>query len=372
MAPTYRGPIVDCDLHHIWKTPDDVLRYLPKEWREYAAGTAPRGPRLGTAGSNFPEGNRRHDSYRVKGEPPSSDYEFVRNQLIDRYNFWRLVATFDIGGHANVQNPYFGTAFARATNDWNVDTWLTYDERLYSVVAINVTQPDEAAKEIRRVGKHPRVCATVLAGSPLGRPYGDPIYHPIWEASSEMGLPIDIHLGTASPERQAGGLPETDLASIVPQWTFMMHHITSLIVHGVFEKWPSMKVLIKEVGTIWLPQLMWRLDSRYADLTRESPWVKKLPSAYIREHIKLGTQPLEDPPDRDKLSRFYEVNEMRDLICFATDYAHTTFDDPTAIARRLPNGWARRVMCDNSCAHYGWTPPAEEYVHAGREAQTAW
>jgi predicted TIM-barrel fold metal-dependent hydrolase len=372
MARNYRGPIVDCDLHHIWKTPNDVLQYLPKEWQEYANGEAPRGARNGTAGSNFPEGNRRHDSFRVEGEPPCSDYEFTREQLFDRHNFWRIVAAFDVGGHGNQQNPYFGTAYARAVNDWNADTWLTYDERIYGVVGINMAQPDEAAAEIRRVGQHPRVCATVLAGSPLGRPYGDPIYDPIWKAAAELGLPVDIHFGTAAAERQAGGIPESDLASIVPMWATMMHHVTSLIVNGVFEKWPTMRVLIKEVGTMWLPQLMWRLDESYESLKRESQWVKKLPSEYMREHIKLGTQPLEEVPNADDLKSFFEVNEMDDILCFASDYAHTTFDDPDNIARRLPDGWARRVMCDNSCEHYGWTPPvpdpALEPEHAGAAA----
>jgi hypothetical protein len=53
-------------------------------------------------------------------------------------------------------------------------------------------------------------------------------------------------------------------------------------------------------------------------------------------------------------------NEMENVLCFASDYAHTTFDDPDNIARRLPDGWARNVMCDNACEHYGWTPPAPD------------
>lgn len=359
MARSYRGPIVDVDLHHNWKSLDDILEYLPRRWHEYARSGAGR-PHVGTAGSNFPEGNRRRDSFRVKGEPAVSDFEYTREQLLDAHNFWRVVAAYDVGAHANTQNPYFGTDLARASNEWNADTWLTYDERVYGVVAINMGLPDEAAKEIHRAGEHPRVCATLLAGSPLGRPYGDPIHDPIWAASASVGLPIDIHLGVSQFERDAGGRPETDIASVVPVWSTMMHHVTSFIVHGVFEKWPTTRVLIKEVGTLWLPQLMWRLDERYEELKRESKWVRRRPSEYIREHVKLGTQPLEDPPSPGALKEFYEVMGMDKLLCYATDYAHTTFDDPANVARRLPDGWARNVMCDNACEHYGWTPPAPD------------
>jgi predicted TIM-barrel fold metal-dependent hydrolase len=359
MAASYGGPIVDVDLHHNWRSQADVIAYLPERWREYASSPAAK-LHTGTAGSNFPEGNRRHDAFHAPDEPAVSDFDHTRRLLIDVHNFWRVVVTYDVGHHGNTQNPYFGTAIARASNDWNADTWLTYDERLYGVVAVNLTQPVEAAAEIRRIGQHSRMCATLFAGSPLGRPYGDPIYDPVWEASAELGLPVDIHLGVAPMEREAGGRPETDLASVVPAWAVMMHNVTSMIVHGVFEKWPGMRVLIKEVGTLWLAPLMWRLDRDYELLRRESPWVRRLPSDYIREHIKLGTQPIEDPPRRGALKRFYEATEMADMLCFASDYAHTTFDDPTFVARRMPDGWARKVMCDNACQHYGWTSPQKQ------------
>jgi len=27
-------PVVDCDVHHTWKTEDEVLPYFPARWRE--------------------------------------------------------------------------------------------------------------------------------------------------------------------------------------------------------------------------------------------------------------------------------------------------------------------------------------------------
>jgi len=359
MAKGYTGPIVDVDLHHNWKEPEDILAYLPDEWREYARGEIPRGPRLGVVNSNLPGGTKRRDAYRVEEEPVCSDYGFVKEQLLDRHNWWRLVLSFDVGAHGNTQNPYFGTAVARATNEWNAETWLTWDDRFYGVVSVALALPEEAAAEVRRAGANDRICATLLAGSPLGRPFGDPVYHPVWEACAEMGLPLDIHPGGSNTEREASGKPISNIASLAPIWTVTMHHLTSFIVHGVFEKWPSTKVLIKEHGTAWLPYLMWRLDENYETLKLESKYVKKWPSEYIREHVKLGTQPLEEMDDPNDLKRLYESVDMEHALCFATDYAHSSFDDPAVIVRRLPDGWARNVMCDNSCAHYGWTPPVE-------------
>jgi hypothetical protein len=34
----YRGPIVDGDIHHGWKSQQEIISYLPKRWQEYAEG----------------------------------------------------------------------------------------------------------------------------------------------------------------------------------------------------------------------------------------------------------------------------------------------------------------------------------------------
>ena len=38
---TYSGPIVDVDIHHGWKQPQDILAYLPRRWRETPPRTSP-------------------------------------------------------------------------------------------------------------------------------------------------------------------------------------------------------------------------------------------------------------------------------------------------------------------------------------------
>jgi predicted TIM-barrel fold metal-dependent hydrolase len=140
-----------------------------------------------------------------------------------------------------------------------------------------------------------------------------------------------------------------------------MRHIASFIVNGTFEKFPGLKVVVKEYGTAWLPYLMWRLDKNYKRLQLESPWVKKWPSEYILENVKVSTQPLEAADDpRDVIDVLTSVDGLDRVLCFSTDYPHITFDDPNYIARKLPKAWVRNVMCDNACQAYGWTSPAEE------------
>ena len=114
-------------------------------------------------------------------------------------------------------------------------------------------------------------------------------------------------------------------------------------------------MIIVEFGVAWLPGLLWRLDSEYDLLRLESPWVKRLPSEYVREHIKLSTQPIEVGADRQATARLLATYDgIEDLLCFSTDYPHGSMDAPDYIGGLLPSAWHSKVFCENACAAFGW------------------
>lgn len=365
---SYTGPIVDVDVHHRWKKEGDVTQYLPKRWRDYIS-SGPSPLPISVPGLShtalFQNSARMPMAYPADGGPAGSDYGVLREQLLDRYRYFRAVLTHDLGDFGSHLNPGFAAALCCALNDWNIDYWLGLDERLRGLVAIPNGLPAEAAAEIRRVGAHPGMAAVLMVGNPLGRPYGDPVYHPIYDAAAEMNLNISIHasglfypngqVGVANPQPGAGFLTHAQRSQQAE------HYISSLIVNGVFEKYPTLKFLIKEYGVAWLPSLIWRLDGAYKWLRAESAWVTRLPSEYIAGHIKLSTQPIEvSSSDKSALPALLgTIGGMENLLCFSTDYPHITFDDPLYLARQLPASWHRKVFCDNACEIYGWTPPSD-------------
>ena len=70
----------------------------------------------------------------------------------------------------------------------------------------------------------------------------------------------------------------------------------------------------------------------------EVPHLKKKPSEYIRQHIWVTTQPMEEPEDRQHLFDTMEWIGW-DRLLFASDYPHWDFDDPfRAFPAGLPPG----------------------------------
>ncbi len=368
MAP-YSEPIIDLDVHHLWTHPDEVIQYLPKEWHEYAQAYPRR--RL-IPGYSTVSGVSNRARLIGSVEPGGGTlYETMRRH-IDANNTYRCLLTHDSGQYGAQLNTPFGTALCSAVNDWNIDRWLNRDERFYSLVVINPVDPAAAATEIRRVGRHPRIVGVLLAGNQLGRAFGDPLYDPIHAAAADLGLHLVLHFGGTSDRPGAGIAMSGGHAgnSVVKNSQFSqqgMHYLSSFISNGVFERYPSLKVLVLEYGVAWIPYVMFRLDQYYDILRMESQWVKKLPSEYVLEHVKFGTQPLELSPSPKQLSPkqlvqlLQTVDGIEELLCFATDWPHSTADDPNFIGRLLPQAWHRKVFTDNACRFFGWPAPSQTH-----------
>jgi predicted TIM-barrel fold metal-dependent hydrolase len=129
--------------------------------------------------------------------------------------------------------------------------------------------------------------------------------------------------------------------------------LTSLVLEGVFERFPTLKVVLVEAGFAWAPSLAWRLDKHWAKLRAELPRVKRPPSEYIRSQVWFTTQPIEEPEPRTQLLDTIEWMGW-DRLLFATDYPHWDFDDPaTALPLRLTDAQRSAVFRENARTVYG-------------------
>lgn len=267
--------VIDCDVHHEWGTPADLLPYFSKAWREYVSGL----PNLQTGGKRLlpftptqawtnPVFGYRPETYPPGGGAPASDPGLVRDQLLDAFGCERVLLHFESGGYLGaLLNPFLAVEVARAANDWTLDLWLNRDDpRLYGAMLVATQDPIAAAKEIRRVGGHPKIAEVLVASTGLGKPFGHPAYDPIYEAAAEINLPVAIHAyGEVHPGQNvspnSGGVPNFyfEIQTLAAQG--LQAHLTSMIASGVCEKVPSLKLLLVECGVAWVPGWLWRADS---------------------------------------------------------------------------------------------------------------
>ncbi len=111
--------------------------------------------------------------------------------------------------------------------------------------------------------------------------------------------------------------------------------------------------MLVEGGVAWLTPLLWRLDSYWKALRSEVPWVRRPPSEYVRDHVRLGTQPLERPDDDRHLLAVLEMMDAASLVMFSSDYPHWDFDSPARAFPTLPDDLRRAIFSDNARTLYG-------------------
>lgn len=262
-----------------------------------------------------------------------------------------------------------GSGMATAWNEWQVRYWLAADERYIGSICVNMRDPEAAVREIDRYAEHPQMRQLCICGESDDL-YGHRRYFPIYAAAARHGLPITIHPGAEGSLNSATpvGRPTNYL-----QWHTLIPltyqaHLVSLVTEGVFEKFPELRFVLCEGGIAWLPHVLWRMDKNFKGLRAMAPWLKRHPSEYVLEHIRLTTQPIEEPAAPQHLMQIFDMVEAHRTVCFATDYPHWDFDDPFQSLPRMDENLKNRIFYDNAAELYGL--PSRESVMQARSAQS--
>lgn len=341
-----KAGFVDCDVHTALRAPADLYQFLPKRWQEHWQTTGFRHRHALLGITQYPRlspgAGMRVDSWPPNGGPPGSDLGFLREQLLDGLNVETGVMIPTSVGCSNERNLDFGAALASAVNRWQIAFWCEPEPRLRGSVLVALENPDEAVKEIERWAGDRRFVQVWMPPRTL-EPLGRRRYRRVLAAAAANGFPVALHLG--------GTNGHSSTSSGWPSFYHEEHHsyiqsmeaiATSMIVEGVFEDIPDLKMVLVEGGFAWVTPLSWRLDKHWKRLKQEVPHLRRTPSEYLRDHFWYTTQPMEDPEHPEDLERIMDGIGW-DRVMFATDYPHWDQDDPR-YAIKIPLPQAKREM----------------------------
>ncbi len=352
--------VIDACAFHDWKSNLDLVPYLSEGWGELV-----RIENLKIKGmwqNEHPFGGKDPAAKPPNGGPHASDPEFLIQQLLEERGMERVVLGHQEGMlSAALPLPFEARAVVRALNDWTIDQWLERDERLFGHILVASAMPDEAAAEIRRVGKHEKFVAVALGANGLNKPFGHPAYAPIYEAAAELDLPVVIQVGAdniadlgTSPT--AVGLNTTYSEYAAMTAAPLMPHVTSFFTCGVFDLHPGLRLLLVGGGLAWIPQYVWRFDWNYKMVRRvEVPWAKRMPSEYLRDHVRFTTYSMEMPPNNEQLQTMLElIPDIESTLLYASGYPYSDGAGADQVAARLPERMHDRVFHQNAEDLYRW------------------
>ena len=346
-----RRALIDCDFHNELDSIKDLYPYLSERWRDHIDAYGTRGP----AGAYYPRFmDHREDARPPSGRRSGSEVAHSRKDFLDPYNVAHAIL-IPLTPAGRQMNPDLDAALATAVNDWQVAEWLDPEPRLRASLVVPLEYPEAAVAEIERRAHDRRFVQVQFTGRPH-EPMGRRKYWPIFEACARHGLHVMSHaFGSYGNPITGSGWASFYLEDHVGPAQAMQANIISMVAEGVFEQFPTLRLVSVENGFGWIPSLLWRLDSAWTLLRSEIPHVKRPPSEYVREHVYLTTQPVEEPHRPEYFSQMLEqYGEMTSHILFASDYPHWDSDNPDmALPPYLPKPVLDAIYSENARRLYG-------------------
>jgi predicted TIM-barrel fold metal-dependent hydrolase len=182
--------------------------------------------------------------------------------------------------------------------------------------------------------------------------WGKRLWRPLFRAIADAELVATIHYA-GSPEATPTptGWPAYHVEQLAAAPQIYMSQLVSIIGEGLFDAVPNLRMTLQESGFTWLPGVIWRMDKEWKGLRRGIPWVQQLPSATLRDRLRVCTQPLDGMP-ADELGRVIDWLGSDDMLIYGSDYPRAHADDVTTLLGGVSEALRANIMHGNAEAHY--------------------
>ena len=179
----------------------------------------------------------------------------------------------------------------RVYNDWLAEYCSYSPKRMVGLPMISLYDPPAGARELERCAKKGLKGAMIWCSPPADQPYSSEIYEPFWAAAQDLDMPVSLHAITGM-ERipwEYGAEKRAMRSTVTPHEIEKSFSI--LILSGVLERFPRLKIVSAENNCGWLPYYLQRMDrgfARFGPSGTVTPWPTKLtlkPSEYFQRQM---------------------------------------------------------------------------------------
>jgi predicted TIM-barrel fold metal-dependent hydrolase len=294
----------------------------------------------------------QHGAYR-RNFDAASTLEAMDTEGVDVAVLYRSIG----GGIAqamDVLDPDFSAALCRAYNSWLAEYCQADRARLKGVALVSLQDISQAVAEVRRAATELEFVGICLHPDPVkGRLLYDREVDPLWAEIERNNLAVGIH-GSST------GMAQDDVArkflhhpagrvvqrTLVFPWQNMFS-LAGILLSGVCERFPGLRIAFLEGNCAWLPWLLFRMDEQWEK--HGSLELSQPPSEYFKRNCYISVD-VDEYLAEDTVARLGDDN-----LVMSTDYPHYDSSFPKAIDTFLklnfPAETKRKVLWDN-CARF--------------------
>ncbi len=223
----------------------------------------------------------------------------------------------------------FHLAGVQAYNDWLAKDFVAKaPQHFVGQGQIPNLGVDTAVAEMKRC-RDLGLRGVVISSWPSGKPFLDDDCDPFWTEAERLGIPVSVHISLVhrgQQQEKIGSIARVGKAALTgfsaAGLTTMPLIIGETIFWGLFDKFPSLRMVGVECGAGWIPYFLEQMDDRY---WRNRSWAKstlqRVPSEYFRRNW-MATFIID----------FYGVRNRHAIgvgnMMWSTDYPHHGADWP--------------------------------------------
>ena len=328
--------------HEAIRFEDDALGHVTLRWRGRVLGVAD----VSLPGETAAIGERRRRER--EGRPPAARYD----EILPR-DYWdptaRLAKLSELGVDEAVLFPNYGLGIERtlsadlpalcanlgAWNRWCATVAAEGHGRLHPVAHLtlrDLSWLEHQLEALARAGVRAAMIAPALVD---GKPLSHPDLERAWAAFIHHGVSPVFHVAdqprvfddawyTERPAPQARGVEPGDAGVFALDAVFLYVPAalatTDLILNGVFERHPRLRLGIVELSAVWVPMYLMMLEggSQFvARLTGREHALRLRPSDYFRRQVRVSCFAYELP------ARIAKQLGSDDLLMACSDYPHS-------------------------------------------------
>jgi predicted TIM-barrel fold metal-dependent hydrolase len=230
----------------------------------------------------------------------------------------------------------------RAYNDWLAEFQSAKPDRLIGAAQLPLDDPDGAREELQRLASKGFKHFNVMAARAEPPIYNDE-WEPFWSLAEEVDIPIGFHLVVEVRRTRPQGPAEAPQNPLVAgairtamnmQGYQLMDPIAGLILNGVLDRHPGLRLVMAEAGLAWVPHFIQSLDfyvnriksgRAIGGLSGEEKLPDLMPSEYFKRQIWITFQ-----DDKAGMKMLDYLDE--DRVMWASDYPHPASTWPNSQA----------------------------------------
>jgi len=362
-------PVVDAD-GHVVELPSLWSEYLEPRFRERAPRftTDEQGrfcqlldgklvARHAIALSSGADGGIHGTPQRPGGWDPAARLADMDSEGIDAAVLFPSLAFYA----CEAEDGALDAALCRAYNDWLADYCRHAPERLHGVALLPLRDLDASVAELERGVTKLGLRGAFFRPNPYG---GRPIHHPaherFWACAASLGVPVAVHEGLSDtlPTLGRDRFENPAMLHVLSHPFEQMSACAGLVLSGVLERHPALRVAFLESGCGWLPYWLERMDSHFDTWRRFFPALVRRPSELFCRQAFVSCEP------DDLLVRSVVERVGDGCVVWASDYPHPDAHFPGSVKRTLealggmPEASRRRILGANAARLYAIDLPA--------------